>query len=217
MRRFWSAEDLRRHMRTHTGERPFFCDICSRRFTLKHSMLRHRKKHGYAGSSMYVGTSGDEEQSSSAATSPNRTSNSGTTATSSTDATSNNSVPVQPPTATPRTSTQLPQLHQQAAQISGGRASLPQTASVGDAAPSGLSMRYNPYERLVALRRPSPPPLAVNGGSNNEEDDVNLISNLLGLSNSVVKEAMSAQSPDLAAQMIGAPWGGLRSRRRSGK
>ncbi|XP_063218326.1 ras-responsive element-binding protein 1-like [Bacillus rossius redtenbacheri] len=46
LRRFWSAEDLRRHMRTHTGERPFSCDICRRRFTLKHSMLRHRKKHG---------------------------------------------------------------------------------------------------------------------------------------------------------------------------
>nr|XP_018899138.1 PREDICTED: ras-responsive element-binding protein 1-like [Bemisia tabaci]XP_018899139.1 PREDICTED: ras-responsive element-binding protein 1-like [Bemisia tabaci] len=45
LRRFWSAEDLRRHMRTHTGERPFSCDICDRRFTLKHSMLRHRKKH----------------------------------------------------------------------------------------------------------------------------------------------------------------------------
>lgn len=47
MRRFWSAEDLRRHMRTHTGERPFSCDICRRRFTLKHSMLRHRKKHNF--------------------------------------------------------------------------------------------------------------------------------------------------------------------------
>ncbi|KAL1115314.1 hypothetical protein AAG570_007345 [Ranatra chinensis] len=48
LRRFWSAEDLRRHMRTHTGERPFSCDVCTRKFTLKHSMLRHRKKHSAA-------------------------------------------------------------------------------------------------------------------------------------------------------------------------
>jgi len=44
-RKFWSAEDLRRHVRTHTGETPYACEICQRRFTLKHSMLRHKKKH----------------------------------------------------------------------------------------------------------------------------------------------------------------------------
>ncbi|PNF19289.1 hypothetical protein B7P43_G07506 [Cryptotermes secundus] len=77
MRRFWSAEDLRRHMRTHTGERPFSCDICRRRFTLKHSMLRHRKKHS-ATSTLYSSSttstedvsvvSGDEDHPSSGGT-----------------------------------------------------------------------------------------------------------------------------------------------------
>ncbi|ESO03665.1 hypothetical protein HELRODRAFT_112077 [Helobdella robusta] len=45
-KRFWSLQDLRRHMRSHTGERPFECDLCSARFTLKHSMMRHRRRHG---------------------------------------------------------------------------------------------------------------------------------------------------------------------------
>lgn len=49
-KRFWSLQDLRRHMRSHTGERPFECDICQKRFTLKHSMMRHRKKHMESGS-----------------------------------------------------------------------------------------------------------------------------------------------------------------------
>ncbi|XP_072234727.1 ras-responsive element-binding protein 1 isoform X2 [Leuresthes tenuis] len=44
-KRFWSLQDLTRHMRSHTGERPYQCKTCERTFTLKHSLVRHQRIH----------------------------------------------------------------------------------------------------------------------------------------------------------------------------
>lgn len=45
-RKFASFQDLQRHARSHTGERPFACSFCGREFALKHSLNRHMRTHG---------------------------------------------------------------------------------------------------------------------------------------------------------------------------
>jgi len=40
-----SSKDLERHMRSHSGEKPFECTVCSKRFTTSGDLVRHSRIH----------------------------------------------------------------------------------------------------------------------------------------------------------------------------
>ena len=44
-REFKKPSDLVRHVRTHTKEKPFKCEVCSRAFAVKSTLITHMKIH----------------------------------------------------------------------------------------------------------------------------------------------------------------------------
>ena len=49
LRRFVTKQTLTDHINSHTGERPFACEICSARYRHSSKLSFHRRKHKLAG------------------------------------------------------------------------------------------------------------------------------------------------------------------------
>jgi uncharacterized Zn-finger protein len=63
--KFSKAKYLKRHIQTHSAEKPFKCDLCEKAFKSDHYMKVHRRSHGYADEYNAIGyvncgTNGDE-------------------------------------------------------------------------------------------------------------------------------------------------------------